>query len=394
MGRLQGLKVGARQRAAALTLVTIAVAVAGCGSTSGSSTTAASSAAGTSSAATSASSAAAGGSQLAAAKTAWQQAQQPVTWNGPTAAAKAKSGMKLVILDCSLSLQGCAVAGTNAQQAAGALGWSSKLIEVADATTYGQKFQTALTQNPNAILTIGFPAAVLPKGPLAQAKAKGIPIVDLNGFCDVGKQGCDASQDYPLPEMGRLQALALMVATNGKLNLLSYIDNELSSGFQNNAATIAYLKAHCSTCKVVQQSNFLTADLASSFPKQVVSDVRTHSSANAILLPYDPVAGLVVPALLNAGLTGKAKVVSNIGLKQNLEWVSQGKGEVADAANALDWGTWAAMDDIVRLLDKQPLVAENVPMKLMTVANAPKSGIWDSDGVDFRSKYKALWGVG
>jgi hypothetical protein len=30
----------------------------------------------------------------------------------------------------------------------------------------------------------------------------------------------------------------------------------------------------------------------------------------------------------------------------------------------------------------------------MTPENAPKDGIWDSDGVDFRSKYKALWGVG
>lgn len=383
----QCLRLGLRQRSVGLFAAALlaAVVVAGCGSSGSSSTSSGSSSGGSASGA--------GSAQLAAAKTAWQDAQKPVSWNGPTAPAKAKRGMNLVILDCSLTLQGCAVAGMNAQQAATALGWTSKLIEVSDATTYSQKFQTALTQNPNAILTIGFPAAVLPKGPLAQAKAKGIPVVDLNGFCDVGKLGCDASQDYDLSEMGRLQGLALMVATNGNLNLLSYIDNELSSGFKNNAATIAWLKANCSTCKVVQQSNFLTANLASSFPQQVVSDVRTHANANAILLPYDPVAGLIVPAILNAGLSGRAKVVSNIGLKQNLEWVSQSKVEIADAANALDWGTWAAMDDIVRLLDKQPLVKENVPLKLMTPANAPKSGIWNSDGVDFRAKYKAIWGV-
>ncbi len=383
----QGLRFSLRRRSVSLFALALiaAIAGAGCGSSSSSSSSSGSS--------SSSSSSSAGNAQLTAAKTAWQDAQKPVAWNGPTAPAKAKRGMNLVILDCSLSLQGCAVAGMNAQQAASALGWSSKLIEVSDATTYAQKFQTALTQNPNAILTIGFPAAVLPKGPLAQAKAKGIPIVDLNGFCDVGKVGCDASQDYNLAALGRLQGLALMVATNGNLNLLSYIDNELSSGFKNNAATIAYLKANCSTCQVVQQSSFLTANLASSFPQQVVSDVRTHANANAILLPYDPVAGLVVPALLNAGLSGRAKVVSNIGLKQNLQWVSQNKVQVADAANALDWGTWAAMDDIVRLLNKQPLVSENVPLKLMTPANAPKSGIWDSDGVDFRGKYKALWGV-
>lgn len=331
---------------------------------------------------------------MTTAKAAYEKGQATVSWNGPTEPAKAQPGKKIVILNCSLSLQGCAVAAQNAVEAAKALGWTSKSIEVSDATTYGQKFQTALTQNPDAILTVGFPAAVLPKGPLAQAKAKGIPVVDLNGFCDVGKTGCDASEDYDLNKMGEYQGLALMNLTGDKLKLLSYIDNELSSGFKNNAATIAWLKQNCSNCQVVQQSNFLTADVAGKFPQQVVADVRKHPEANAILLPYDPVAGLVVPALANAGLSNKILVVSNIGLKQNLQWVSQGHVEKNDVANALDWGTWAAIDDVVRLVNKQKLVPENVPLKIMTQSNAPSSGTWDSDGVDFRSKYKSLWGVG
>jgi hypothetical protein len=67
--------------------------------------------------------------------------------------------------------------------------------------------------------------------------------------------------------------------------------------------------------------------------------------------------------------------------------------QIADVANALDWGTWAAMDKIVRLLNKQSLPPENVPLKIMTKANAPKSGNWNDDGVDFKGKYKALWGA-
>jgi hypothetical protein len=48
----------------------------------------------------------------------------------------------------------------------------------------------------------------------------------------------------------------------------------------------------------------------------------------------------------------------------------------------------------VRLLLKKPLPPENSPLKLMTESNAPKSGIWDDDGVDFKSEYKKLWSVG
>jgi ribose transport system substrate-binding protein len=367
--------------------VVLCLVVAGCGSDNSSSSS-------SKSTTSSASSGSTGSADLTAAKAEWEKGKQSVKWNGPTEPAKAKSGINLVILDCALSLQGCAVAGENAQQAAKALGWKSKLIEVADGSTYGPKFQTALTQNPDAILTIGFPAESLPKAGLAKAKDKGIPIVDLNGFCTVGAQGCDASQNYNLDDLGRLQAVSLIVGTDAKLKLLTYSTNELSSGFKNNAATVAYLKTHCSTCEVVQESNFLLADLAGKFPQTVVADARKHPDANAVLLPFDPVAGLVVPAIVNAGLKDKLKVLSNIGLKQNLQWVAKNNVEFNDVANALDWGTWAAMDDVVRLLNKQQLVDENVPLKIMTPENAPKSGIWDSDGVDFRSEYKKLWGVG
>jgi ribose transport system substrate-binding protein len=329
---------------------------------------------------------------LAKAKADALAAQGPVSWNGPTTVVKSKSKMNLVILDCALSLEGCSVAATNAQAAAKALGWTSKLIEVADGSTYGAKFNTALTQNPDAILTIGFEASSLPKDGLAKAKAKHIPIVDFNGGCIVGPAGCDASQVYNVAELGRLQALALINATDGKLNLITFTTNELGSGHLNNEATAAYLKANCSTCKVTD-INFLLGDLGPKFQAQLVSAVKTNVGTNAILLPFDPIAGLAIPALQNAGLAKQVALVTNIGLKQNLQWVAQGNVQVADVVNALDWGTWAAIDMIVRLLNGAPLEAENVPLKLMTKSNAPANGIWNHDGVNFIAKYQALWGL-
>ena len=330
-------------------------------------------------------------SQLAKITKDWKDAQGLVKWDGPTKIVKSRADVKVVILACALSLEGCSISANNAQAAAKVLGWTSVVIEVADGSTYGAKFNTALTQNPDAILSIGFEASSLPKEGLAKAKAQKIPVVDFNGGCTVGPAGCDASQIYDVANLGRMQALALMVATHGKLNLLTFTTNELGSGHINNEATVAYLKANCSKC-VVNDINFLLGDLGPKFQAQLISAIKTHVGSNAVLLPFDPIAGLAIPAILNAGLGGKIKLVTNIGLKQNLQWVARRHVQAADVVNALDWGTWAAMDIIVRLVNHESLQPENVPLKLMTQLNAPANGVWDHDGVDFISKYKALWG--
>jgi ABC-type sugar transport system substrate-binding protein len=325
------------------------------------------------------------------AKAQWQAAQAPVKWNGPTTPAKAAANKKIVILACPLTLQGCSVATDSVEAAAQDLGWTTKVLEVTD--SYAAQFNVGLTQNPDAIISIGFPASSLPSAGLATAKAKHIPIVDINGDCAVGPQGCDATQSFSESDMGRLQGLAVMMATSGHARILSFIDNELSDGYQNNAYTIAWLRAHCGGCTVLATSNFLSANVGTTLGAQTVALVRKYPDANTILTPYDPVAGVQVPALLNAGLGSRIKLVSNIGLKPNLQFVAQNSVQVADVANALDWGSWAAVDKVIRLLSKQPLPPENVPLKIMTQSNAPKSGIWNDDGVNFKAQYLKLWGV-
>ena len=179
---------------------------------------------------------------LAQARAQWLAAQAPVKWHGPITAAKAPAGKKIVVLACPLTLQGCAVATNSVQEAARDLGWTTKVLEVTD--NYAGQFNVGLTQNPDAVISIGFPASSLPSAGLAMAKAKHIPIVDINGDCTVGPNGCDATQSFSESAMGRLQGLALMMATNGQARILSFIDNELSDGYQNNAYTIAWLKTH------------------------------------------------------------------------------------------------------------------------------------------------------
>ena len=320
----------------------------------------------------------------------FKAASAKVQWNGPTVKAKAPKNKKVVIISCPLFLQGCTVATNSVEAAATALGWSYVDIPVSN---YSENFSTALTDKPNVIISIGFPAAALPAVGLATAKHDKIPVVDINGDCAVGPKGCDASQSFSEKAMGRLEGLALMVKEKGNVRLLSFIDNELSDGYLNNQYTIAWLKANDKGFKLMSTTTLLEANSASLIGSLTVAAVRKNPTANSLLTPYDPIAGVQVPALANAGLGNKITVVSNIGLTQNLQWVARNYVQRADVANELDWTGWAAIDRAIRLLDRQPQVRENVPLKIMTSANAPKNGVWNDDGVNYKAKYEALWGV-
>lgn len=328
---------------------------------------------------------------VAQANAQYNAASAKITWNGPTVPATAPPSESVAIITCPLSLEGCAVATNGVKAADAALGWTSTVYEAS--TNYGAQFNTALTANPTVIITIGFPAAALPSVGLATAKSKKIPIVDINGNCAIGPTGCDASQSFSEKKMGRLQGLALMVLEKGNVRLLSYIDNELSDGFANNKFTIAWLRTHDKGFKLENQTTFVGAQVGPTLASMTVADIRKHPTANSLLTPYDPIAGIQVPAIQAAGLGSKIAVVSNIGLTQNLQWVAQGHIQKADVANELDWTAWAAIDLAIRLLDGTPTVAENVPLKIMNKTNAPANGAWNDDGVPYQAKYEALWGI-
>ncbi|MHB2029137.1 MAG: substrate-binding domain-containing protein [Acidimicrobiales bacterium] len=282
------------------------------------------------------------------------------------------------------------MATNSVQAAAKALHWTSEVLPVTD---YPEQFDTALTDHATVIISIGFPASALPAVGLSTAKKDHIPVVDINGDCTVGPKGCSASQSFSEKEMGRLQGLALMVLMKGNVRLLSFIDNELSDGYLNNRYTIAWLRLHDRGFRLMSTTTLLEADSPAAIGSLTVAAIRKSPTANSLLTPYDPEAGVQVPAIVDAGLRNRITVVSNLGLTQNLKWVAKNYVERADVANVLNWTAWAAVDRAIRLLDKLPQVAENVPLKIMTAANAPKNGVWNDDGVNYEAKYKALWGI-
>lgn len=77
----------------------------------------------------------------------------------------------------------------------------------------------------------------------------------------------------------------------------------------------------------------------------------------------------------------------------NVAFIQQDKFEKGSLGLPLEWLGYGLADQLNRLLaGEKPVEDEGVRSRLLVKSNLPKSGAWEGD-MDFRSAYKAVWGV-
>lgn len=335
------------------------------------------------------------GGELAKFQAIVDKSSAAVTWNGPTEAAKAPGGKKVGILSCTFALEGCRLPTEAVAVAVKKLGWTSKTVVANDPSQYTSGLKSLLVGKPDIVFTTGVNAALIGDA-IKAAKAQGTLLVSLieNSKVDPAN-GYDADVTPNGDAVGRALGAKMIIDAKGDLKLFDMHDGEFGFAVAVEKGVLASV-AECSTCKIEKTLNFTASEIGTSVGKSVVTGIQSNPSINALFVTYDPIIGVVVPALLNARLN-TAKVYSQLGTSDALNFMRQGKLLVADMATPEAWIGWAGVDAGIRLLNKQPLVAENLPIKILQKENLPpvgKSFTGESDGVDYQSKYLALWGVG
>jgi ribose transport system substrate-binding protein len=100
-------------------------------------------------------------------------------------------------------------------------------------------------------------------------------------------------------------------------------------------------------------------------------------------------------ALAAKAMGRNVKVVAKNADPNNVAFVSQGELQ-AEVGASSNWGGWAAVDQMVRLLaGQQPLdiMEENQPEHIFVKSNAPADGVLDFQKLyDYKGKYLELWG--
>jgi ribose transport system substrate-binding protein len=321
-------------------------------------------------------------------------------FNGPTEPAKAPKGVKLAIVSCSATLKGCQVPAEAAAEAAKALGWDVTIFDgKANPKTQASAMLDALGWGATFILasSIDYRSIQLP---LNQAKKAGVPVASMG-------QGGDTPNALPVLEPGQLAwafaidpdnyALGKSIGewiikdSGGKANVVAYNDKEFD-GVVTQHAGIMDVLAKCAGCKVTEQS-FSASQIATNLGQQVVGYLRAHPDVTYVYMPYDPSAFAVAAALRQAGLGQRVKLASLLGDEENLDLIRKGDVQVADVAFDMAYEGYAAVDQIIRYLNKQKLFephGENVPMEVLDKGNLPEKGNWTAAN-GYKEKYLGLW---
>lgn len=328
-------------------------------------------------------------------------AQADESWAGPTTPAKAPNDVKVGVIPCGVQFRGCNAPALGAAEAAKALGWA---VTVYDGAGTQEKQNTgildALSSGANLILTTSLDPNFIQLG-LSKAKEAGVPVVSSSAGTDTPnpvmmpsggglKYVTDVGTDFQA--VGRGLGDFTVKNSGGKATVVVYEDDEYPSSVASLRGFVDTIK-QCASCKVSDIVK-MTASQIGSVGQMVVGYLQTHPDVDWVYAPYDPAGAVMVNAIVQAGLQDKVKLVSIVGSAQNIDFIRQGRVQVADGAYDNFYMGWAQVDQAIRVLNKQPLIepnSEGTPFAIITKDNLPPPGGEFGTKVDYRSKFLSLW---
>jgi ribose transport system substrate-binding protein len=315
-----------------------------------------------------------------------------VQWNGPTTPAKAPAAEKAFVVACTDALEGCRLVKEGVQHALTDLKWEQHTQVVDDPAAYSAAMQNALNQNATIVFLVGIQQEIV-SGPLAQAHASHIPVVSVAQYNKAGPGGVDVESSPDGPTEGKAIADAMIVNNNGKVDAQFLADAE----FGLPVATLAGARKElgtCAPCKIEPDINFIASEIQTALPTRVTAALQAHPNINSVLVGYDPPIAVLAPAIDNIGSGKTVKLYTQLGTSGALKFLRTNDVLIADIVEPEDWNGYAAVDEGIRLLNGMPLVQENLPIKMLTKDNVPPEGQpYTGDGVNYQSKYHALWGI-
>lgn len=329
----------------------------------------------------------------------------PPQFEGPTKPAKAPSGIKLGIISCSQTLQGCVTLAAASEKAAKEIGWEAKTYDGQSTTsTQNTQIANAISSGAEVIELIAIDPKTVQTGLKVAEKAGALIVSADNSGSEPNPEipapagaawpKVDVSADYG--KLAETTAEWIVADSEGKANVLVYGDKEYPAVDAGVAGLLKVLEA-CEGCSVAGPEYFTAAQIANTVGPNVVSYLRSHPEVEYVYAPYDPSAAAMVTAIQGAGLGGKVKVVSYLGNQQNLEFLTEENVQAADGAVDNTYNGYAVVDQAIRLLNEEPMwkpLNENVPIQVLDKSNVGNSAELETGWVapyPYEEKFIELW---
>lgn len=330
----------------------------------------------------------------------------------PAEGPKAVADKSVWIISCSQSIDLCSDEVNEIDNAAKTIGWSTNVVNAEfDPVVAGDAIRQAVAAKADGIIVFGFDCPLVSQ-PLQEAVDAGIRTLGVVAL------DCD---DPALPEQtaalftvdmefdgegeiyysnfaldyGRDKAAIAIAATKGqaKVMLLDVPDlvtvAKLTDGFEEGLA-------ECTTCEIVTTVDLTTLDQVNGVVEQkMTAALARNPQVDTIFQSTD---GLfltgVQTAILNSGRVNELLVIGSEGFLSNLDAIRSGSGQNIAMAFDSRWEAWASVDAMNRAFaGAEQVHGGQGYIYVDAQTNMPENGAWDST-VDFRSGFKALWGVG
>jgi ribose transport system substrate-binding protein len=331
-------------------------------------------------------------------------------FSGPATPIKAPRNIKLAIIAESTSLGGPLIGAQDITKAARLLGWHVQTFNGnSDPITENQLLQQAANTGFQAIILDAVDPSQVRAG-LTAAHNKHIPVGSYTAGVAPSPDGIAFDVGADWTTAGKAIGAWIVASEHGRANLLDFEDKE----FASQVDLVNSVNAEVSTCSgcSVQTQQFVASDVGPDLGVRVVNMLQKDPHINIVDMGYDPAADVVVPAIRQATIASSVSLVGANGEPQNINWIRAGQVQTMDLVFSWDYGAFAAVDQMSRLLLGQPLIkdpnaplryayGEGCPWGLVTTGNiksisTPANGQDVPFAVDktLPRVYGKLWGLG
>lgn len=324
----------------------------------------------------------------------------------PKTAPKPEAGKTVWLISCGQSVTACANGIQGAQEAAEALGWSTKLFDTkGDPSAMLDGVRSAVAAGAGGIFVYAIDCSLVKSG-LQEAKAAGIPVVGAESadcsdveegapslfsyvthyvgnrtFPEFMREWGGAQADWDIAELDEAAKTIVFKETDG-FSVLTAVE-----GFEEEFAG-------CGGCEIVETVEFTLNELGPALQQKAQQALLQHPEANSIEVPYDAVmtAG-VAPALRASGRLNEMRIMGGEGNVANMDMIRDGTGQDAAVGLPLEWEGWAAIDGLNRIIDGQPTVDSGIGLQVVDEEhNLPQSGpfvpLRDGKPIPFAQLYR------
>ena len=326
----------------------------------------------------------------------------PAQFEGPTEKTGAPpQGIKIAVIPSDGTLAGCTLPCYGVMDAVEHIdGWESQYFDGGgDASSQNAAILSAISWGADVIVCIAIDPRNVQQG-IQEAKNNDILICcGSNGIMDPNPEleleegqvnfEFDVAPNYY--EIGVQIASWIINDCNNDGSIVVFGDQEFPS---NMAVEVGLLDAlHASDMEVSDVQYFTGSEVGDTLNRQLVSYLTEHPETEYVFSPFDPAAASMVEGLNQAGMT-EVKLVSILGISQNIELIRAGDIQCADGVYDNTYMGWAIVDQCIRYLNGKDLaqpMGENLPYGMVDADNLPPEGeSWTAD-FDYQSEFLSLW---